>query len=344
MGNFDFVLANGLFRKSLGDQKRVLEDFWDRAATMLSGSEISLKPLPESWLELRHNYFSVLFIAVLRTLGVPKERLWLYARLNHCLRTWVTACDNLLDDELKELILTDLPEQAHVFKSVHTLLTADRIFFSFALDAHERGDITAQELRQLISLSLDAITVSGIEEAREEGGVDYDIPPEEFLEKVHIPKTGHLFISPLMAPGKLEGLDGRDDFEAARKGLLHFGLGCQILDDLSDLGMDAYQRKHNYLGALIAHGDDTAEREALATLMLDDNAAEVKDDTELYRRFPLALQSARVTVTQQFTLAADGLTAAGLPFGGALRGAFLAALMELFEKPDMLLNLRGQSD
>ena len=86
------------------------------------------------------------------------------------------------------------------------------------------------------------------------------------------------------------------------------------------------------------------KREALEDLMRDDNAVAVKDDTELYRRFPVALEKARETVTTQFEMAADGLTRCGLPFGGKLRDAFLAALMELFEKPDMLLGLRGQSE
>ena len=94
------------------------------------------------------------------------------------MRTWVTACDNLLDDELKELIITDLPEKAKVFKSVHTVLAADRIFFLFLCEAVKKGVISDDEMEILLSNTMTAMSESGREEAEEEGGVDYSVKPE----------------------------------------------------------------------------------------------------------------------------------------------------------------------
>ena len=112
------------------------------------------RPLPRSWTGIGRNHFSVLFIAILSALAVPPPRLWVYARINHCFRSWVTACDNLLDGELKEMILTDLPAGALVFKSVHTLLLTDRIFLLFLHDALDRGVLTKGEVRRLCAVTL----------------------------------------------------------------------------------------------------------------------------------------------------------------------------------------------
>ncbi len=218
-------------------------------------------------MSLRHNYFSVLFIAIFFILEIPIQRLMLFSGLNHCLRSWVTACDNLLDNELKEIIVTDLPENAHRFKSVHTLLLTDRIFFSFLLDARKAGTISDDEMVRLLNLSLAAISVSGREEAEEEGGVEDAPPPEQILHRVHIAKTGQLFAAPLSAPLALGDIDLKNPrVSQMKEGLLDFGLGCQILDDISDLGTDLQDRKYNYLASLIHHGSTTHEKELLSSI------------------------------------------------------------------------------
>jgi hypothetical protein len=343
MSDFDFLLKIDVFRKALKEQRSVLRDFWDKGRRILAASGIELRPMPGKWSTFRHNYFSVLFIAVFHLLEIPPPRLRLYARLNHCLRTWVTACDNLLDSELKEMLLTDLPEDARIFKSVHTLMVADRIFFSFLLDALREGTITEEEMDRLLQVSLSALAASGREEAGEEGGVDYEaLDPGDVLQKIHLAKTGQLFTSPLKAPMALGDVNGRREAGQLTGGLCHFGLGCQILDDINDLGMDLRQKKHNYLAALIMHGRDSRERRFLIDLLNGGGEQALTDDTSLYQRFPIAFSEARKELHTQFHLALNLLCRGGLPLDASQRRAFLGALLVLFRHPALLTRLRQQ--
>jgi hypothetical protein len=343
MSDFDFLLRIETFRKALKEQRSVLAEFWEKGRRVLAASGIELKPMPRKWTTFRRNYFSVLFIAVFYLLEVPPPRLRLYARLNHCMRTWVTACDNLLDGELKEMLLTDLPEEARIFKSVHTLLLADRIFFSFLLDAVREGTITGEEMELLLRVSLTSLTPSGIEEAGEEAGVDYSaLPPGDVLHKVHLAKTGLLFTSPLKAPLALGDIKSLKGAEYLSGGLCHFGLGCQILDDINDLGMDLLQRRHNYLASLVMHGRDAGERQALMGLMKGGGDPALMKEPSLYQRFPAAFRAAQKELQGQFRLALDLLCRGGLPLNTSQRQAFLGALLVLFRHPALLSRLRQQ--
>lgn len=341
MAEFDFLLNITLFKKSLSEQQAVINLFWEKARLLMKGSGIGLKPLPKSYSSLGYNHFSVLFIAIFFTLKIPLDRLRLYARINHCLRSWVTACDNLLDNELKEMILTDLPRKAHTFKSVHTLLVTDRIFFSFLLDAVRHNIISNDEMQRLLSLSLSAISTSGREEAEEEGGIDRALPPETVLSRIHSAKTGELFISPLIAPMALNDISLRESkVSEVRNGLMAFGLGCQILDDLSDLGMDLYDNKHNYLVSMILHGDDRTEKKLLQDLQNGPMSPDMKNDFQLYQKFPRASENALTEATSQLQRALEHLSRAGLPLNAFNRESFIKVLIRVFRHPDRLLNLR----
>jgi hypothetical protein len=341
MPEFDFLLDIDLFKKSLSEQQAVIKHFWEKAGSVLDGSGIRLKPLPKSWTNLRQNQFSVLFIAIFFVLKIPLQRLRLYARLNHCLRSWVTACDNLLDCELKEMILTDLPEKAGTFKSVHTLLVTDRVFFSFLMDAVHSTIISEEEMMRLLSVSLSSISASGREEAEEEGGIDHTLPPGEVLERIHSVKTGQLFTSPLYAPIALGDIKTEDpQVGNAREGLMAFGLGCQILDDLSDLGMDLYDNKYNYLAALIVYGNDMKERDRWLALSSDGSTQSIRDDYRLYQKFPRASKNAIDMAVNQLQRALTCLSRAGLPMDSINRESFIKVLIKVFRHPNRLLNIR----
>jgi hypothetical protein len=331
---FDFLLDVEVFRKSLAEQQAVLRDFWKKAGLVLSGSGVELKPIPREWIALGHNYFSVLFIAAFFHLGIPLSRLRLYARINHCLRSWVTSCDNLLDNELKEMIKTDLPGSATVFKSVHSILVTDRVFFLFLLDALDDGVISRYEMEKLLKVSLSAMTASGKQEAAEEGGADFSIRPEDLLYKIHADKTGRLFTSPLEAPAALGDIGGKRT-ESIRKGLFHFGLGCQILDDLNDIGTDLSGSKYNYLAACVVHGRNREEKNKLEGLM---NLH--RSDPDLYHLFPSAFETVKKEMADQFDTAMRHLKDGGMPFGTRVRTPFINALMVLFKQPEIMLRLR----
>jgi len=255
----------------------------------------------------------------------------------------VTACDNLLDKELKEMIVTDLPENARTFKSVHTLLVTDRIFFSFLLDAVQSSTLSENEMKRLLSISLSSITASGREEAEEEEGIDAIQPPETVLRQIHTAKTGRLFTSPLYAPIALKDLDQADPKVAdVREGLTAFGLGCQILDDLSDLGMDLYDNKHNYLAALIQHGADHQERTLLLDLQSKGLDPGIRNRFQLYQKFPKAARQAMNMAVSQLHLALTHLSRSGLPLTALNREVFIKVLIKVFRHPNRLMNIRGR--
>lgn len=343
MPEFDFLLKIALFQKSMTAQKTVVHHFWEKTQPLLEGSGIHLKPVPKSWTSLRHNYFSVLFIAIFFILEIPIQRLMLFSGLNHCLRSWVTACDNLLDNELKEIFVTDLPEDAHTFKSVHTLLLTDRIFFSFLLDAVEAATISHDEMVRLLNISLTAISVSGREEAEEEGGVEDAPPPEQILHRVHTAKTGQLFASPLSAPLALGDIDLKNPtVSQIKEGLIAFGLGCQILDDISDLGTDLHDRKYNYLASLIHHGSRKHEKDLLRSFQPGPPGEDSRQLTRLYQRFPAASEKAFTEATNQLQRALTLLSEAGLPLSPLDREMFIKILVKVFHHPNRLLNLRDR--
>lgn len=341
MADFEFLFKIGVFKKSISEQQQVLADYWAKGSEIVAGSGINAQPMPKAWGSLKRNYFSVLFIAIFHILEIPEARIRLYSRLNHCLRAWVTACDNLLDDELKEMFLTDLPESAQIFKSVHTLLVVDRIFFQFLLDAKREGTINDEELTQLLKLSLNSMVASGIEEANEEQGVEYNLTPQEVLDQVHIYKTGHLFTSPLVAPFALGDIKDIDQGEAIRDGLLNFGLGCQILDDLTDLGMDLACRKHNYIIAVVMQGEADSEREYLEQLMASESDDFYRDDIKLYRQFPVATRAAQGKANELFEYSLKRLSEGGLPMSKTNRMLFIKTLSALLGYPELLAKIRG---
>jgi geranylgeranyl pyrophosphate synthase len=340
--DFDFLLQLNLFRKSLAQQKAVVGDFWRKARIVLEGSGISLKPLPRHWTSLRHNHFSVLFLAVFYALGISPRRVSLFARINHCFRAWVTACDNLLDRELKEMVLTDLPAGAEVFKSVHTLLLTDRIFMLFLLQAVREEVLQEDEMETLIPLSLSSLSASGRQEAREEGGVSSAVPPAEILYRFHRERTGRLFAAVLEPPLALGDIVLTDRKTAAvKEGLETLGLGCQILDDLCDLEDDLRDGKANYVAALVHSGHEADEKEALLDLLERRNFSDPTEEGALCRRFPAACETARGEASEilrrAFTLLGEG----GLPFSGFYGNALHTAFMELYRQPELLGRLRS---
>lgn len=340
MNNFDFLLNLNLFRKGLKIQQAAVEDFWRQADVLLDGSGIALQQMPRELVGLGRNFFSVMFIAAFMRLEIPTPRLALYARINHCLRSWVTACDNLLDNELKETLLTDLPEQAMVFKSVHTLMVADRIFFRFLLDALKQGVINESQMKQLLHVSLTALSESGREEAEEEGGVEHDLKPDEVLNRIHRAKTALLFTAPLAAPRALGDIrDGDRTLEHIENGLTHFGLACQIVDDLNDLGHDIEARKYNYLIAHILYGDDAEEQNSLQALLGAGALGEQRDDPLLYQRFPHAYERVRAELKLQFQQSLQLLGKAGYPLEGRVGHALVDVLLRILGHPEITLAL-----
>ncbi len=239
-----------------------LERFWQTVGTILEGGTIHLVGPEQSAYSLARNFFSTLFLYSYYRVGIPAERRILYVAVNQCLRGMVTGCDNLLDDEYKITLETDLPHQAHRFRSVLDIMVADRVLFAILVDHCRKNDLAVDLALRASAASLKALTESGAQEATEEGGVGEYLQPEEVLTKVHHYKTGLLFQSPWAVPAIFEGLLS-PEAERVRDALYHIGIGCQMLDDLVDVVLDVRGRRHNYLASVIVHEESAAVWESL---------------------------------------------------------------------------------
>jgi len=167
----------------------------------------------------------------------------------------VTGCDNLLDDEYKKTLDTDLPLEARKFRSVLDIMVSDRVLFEILLDYCRSNGLSTDLLMEASRASLTALTRSGAQEASEEAGIDKRLSPEEVLTKIHHVKTGLLFLCPWAIPPIIEG-DRNLAATPITKALYKIGMGCQIMDDMVDLVSDLKKSRHNYVASLIEHGED----------------------------------------------------------------------------------------
>ena len=250
---FAALLKVKTLAEALELQRCVLIEFHRRSAQVLQGS-CSLRHFDETDLQMERNLFSTLFLATQRCVGIPEERMMFYGLINQCMRAWVTACDNLLDQESKSVIPFNLEPGGFRFQSVLTIMTADRILCDLLEEETAAGNLSSAQARALSRLTLHALIPSGIQEHQEELGVRVILPPDELLESVHTPKTGLLFEAPIRV-AELAGEAAPALSAQARAGLDTFGLACQILDDIVDFQDDLRRRHHNFVLSLAVHGD-----------------------------------------------------------------------------------------
>jgi len=121
-----------------------------------------------------------------------------------------------------------------------------------------------------------------------------------------------------------------------------FGVGCQILDDISDLGMDFSDRKYNYLISLIHHQGSPDEKRLLEKLYQDDHFHENDGHGKLYQSFPKAAHQALLDGTRQLKKALRSLSDCGLPLSSLNREMFIKILVKVFRHPERFFNLRDR--
>lgn len=251
--------------------KAGLSDYWKAAAGILQKGGVTLKAPGEDYFSFQKNFFSLLFLYSFQRGGVPRPRRRLYAATLQCLRGMVTGCDNLLDDEYKMTLDTDIPETGVRFRSVIDIMVSDRVLFHLMLDAHRRGEIDLDQVQAAINASMKTMTQSGVQEASEEEGIAGVLAPDDLLQTVHHFKTGLLFQCPWDIPLAMEQYDANLVLPILES-LYNIGIGCQIMDDMVDMALDVKQKKHNYLVSLIYHGDNREEKTRLQTLMAEDKS------------------------------------------------------------------------
>ena len=199
-----------------------LQLYWDTAGHILDGSGIQLAgPTAES-LSLKRNFFSALFLYSYFRCGIEPRRRILYAAVNQCLRGMVTGCDNLLDDEYKVTLETDLPANATRFRSVLDIMVSERVLFELLLSRSVSSEISFDTAREAVRKSLHALTLSGAQEATEEAGIKgHRLRPDAVLANVHHYKTGLLFQCPWAVPPCARAATARQDRDGKQCTLSH---------------------------------------------------------------------------------------------------------------------------
>lgn len=243
-----------------------LTGYWRAAEDILRDSGIRLKAPGEGDFAFKKNFFSFLFLYSFHRAGIAKNRRILYAATLQCLRGMVTGCDNLLDDEYKTTLDSDIPEDAFRFRSVIDIMVSDRVLFQLLLEAGLRQEIGVGQVKTAAAASLRTMSRSGMQEATEEAGIQEILEPEELLRTVHHYKTGILFRCPWDIPLTIEDLS-EAEMAPLLEGLHNIGMGCQIMDDVVDFISDLERKRHNYLVSLIHWGSHPDEKNRLQELM-----------------------------------------------------------------------------
>ena len=221
---------------------------------------------------LQKNFFSSLFLSIYAALSIPQERRLLYGQINHCIRGLVTATDNLLDDEYKELLPLNFPAPAIRFKSVMHILCLDRILEKILRQAVTDELVAPRDLEPLLDKIFRDMVPIGAEEATEEGGITEILSPAEILDSVHMYKGGKLLCLAFTAPLFLE-IERKAALTLAETGVYRIGKALQVIDDLTDFYEDISNRNHNYLVSAIHHEGTPTEQQALAIILHDRSAS-----------------------------------------------------------------------
>ncbi|MEI6126983.1 MAG: polyprenyl synthetase family protein [Pseudomonadota bacterium] len=252
----NLILLSGQVRDAFGlleeELSEALSRYWSTAQDILQASGITLLEKPAGFLKLENNFFSALFLYAYHRANIPRVRRIMYAGLNHCLRGMVTGCDNILDNEYKKTLDTDLPADAERFRSIIDIMVSDRVLFGMLMEAYGRSELSFDQVLKASTASLHALTASGIQESTEEHGVRSILLPQEVLARVHHYKTGLLFNCSWAIPSVIEALSP-DTIAPLKEALYRIGIGCQIMDDMVDLERDAREKHHNYVASLVYH-------------------------------------------------------------------------------------------
>ena len=295
------------FRALIKELRSGLGLYWETAGQILKTYGVALKPPGDDALSFQKNFFSLLFLYSYQRAGLPRSRRILYAATIQCLRGMVTGCDNLLDDEYKPTLDTDIPADGHRFRSIVDIMVSDRVLFQILWDAATRREIAMAQVPAAATASMKTMTRSGIEEAGEEAGIETILAPELVLQTIHHFKTGILFQCPWDIPLSIETM-AAGDLRPLLDGLYRIGLGCQIMDDMVDVVADIKARKHNYLVSLVHHGSSVWEKKQLARVMIADRSDQGEDMR--LNQFPLAFEQALQTSHRLLT---EGLGALFAP-------------------------------
>jgi hypothetical protein len=293
------------------------------AREIIADTDITIPEVSPTFFSLRHNFFSTLFLFSYYRTGMEKEFRIFYAAMNQCLRGMVTGCDNLLDDEYKETLPTNLPLTATRFRSVMDIMISDRVLFQLALKMVAEKHLSVETALDICAVSLKALLKSGIEEAKEEDGIGDVLLPAQVLATIHHYKTGLLFQAPWAIPVMLEK-GCPTTMNLMQEALYHIGMGCQVLDDIVDLHRDICGCRHNYVRSALHYASDPEARQAIEDIRTC--FADLGDGQDLLSLFP---QVKSLVLNKALAYLKGGL---GALFGEKYCHLITPAILFLFER------------
>lgn len=243
-----------LLKTAFDEYKVCIEAVFGEARTLLQSPpktppefDVRLAVIPDDFYSMRRNLFSTLFQSVYHLLNIQEDRRLLYGKLNHLFRIWVTSADNLLDNEDKIVVPIEIAGSSRVMRQVISVMLADRILKNITDEAVQDRTITDDEATLLTHKSLQILLPSAAEEASEEEGISHRPDAEYVFHTIHRLKTGLLFHIPFLGPDTIEFNIDKNTLALCKEGLMSFGLGCQLLDDIRDIAKDYLESRHNYI-------------------------------------------------------------------------------------------------
>ncbi|RMG68771.1 MAG: hypothetical protein D6710_09715 [Nitrospirae bacterium] len=222
-------------------------------------------PLGPGYIE--KNIFSILFLSIYDSIGIPDRRQRLYGMLNHSVRGIVTSTDNILDRENKFMLPVRFGKEGF-FPSIMHILLFDRLLYRVLIDAERDGLLSGISAIVVENTLFRALLEIGLEEAGEERGVDEIIKPQRVLAEVHTQKGGNLLRLAFVAPRLIETDKAiKDRLMLADRGVFSIGMALQCIDDITDIKIDLKDRRHNYLVSLIWHEGRKREKQGLEEMI-----------------------------------------------------------------------------
>jgi len=265
------VIPHSILRRfypSVNEHKAVELETFRLLNASLDRRYISRREERLSTLEyMQKHIFSITFLAIYKALRIPRERRIMYGMINHAVRGIVTATDNLLDDEYKEMLPLRFAPRAFRFKSVMHLLLFERFLFQVVDEGVKNGAIERIDRETIHRMLFDAMVPIGAEEASEEDGVREILTPEKILSSIHRYKGGNLLRSAFVVPRFVEKKIAAS-LETADQGIYRIGMALQVIDDVTDFYEDIRDRRHNYLVSSILHEGNAEEKNRLDRLLL----------------------------------------------------------------------------
>lgn len=318
MGHTPTALA---FARAAAAHRSLERDFNSRvrgacpAEDALAFPHMELSP-EDYW---QRNFFSILFISIFETMGIPPERRHYYGMLLHAIRGVVTATDNILDNEQKGSVRLDL-EGGKVLPNVLVILIESSILHDLV------QEITASDrdhARRTWKGLMQALFLLGREESAEEQAIETALPPATLMDQVHRFRGGGLlqlaFIAPKINEPQLERA-----MTAAMSAVNHIGLALQILDDVTDFSEDLRNRNHNMLRSYIVHcGPDGGCSDAQLSAL--DETARIRPET----RFPKATADTVMLAVNMALAGFEQLSSLGHPVNGVAATRLIGAMFQL---------------